>query len=95
MGVFSFKEKETSLKDAFLTMSLSTLDGPLPDPSMIRGSVPNQMMPRITPQPGELWEKTMYLIVTSNSPWCTTRLYLHLDSGPRPAVGIIIVCLEI
>ncbi|TKC43712.1 hypothetical protein EI555_017738, partial [Monodon monoceros] len=29
-----------------------TSNGPLPDPSMIRGSVPNQMMPRITPQPG-------------------------------------------
>ncbi|XP_012880234.1 PREDICTED: histone acetyltransferase p300 [Dipodomys ordii] len=29
-----------------------TSNGPLPDPNMIRGSVPNQMMPRITPQPG-------------------------------------------
>ncbi|XP_064139532.1 histone acetyltransferase p300 isoform X2 [Loxodonta africana] len=29
-----------------------TSNGPLPDPTMIRGSVPNQMMPRITPQPG-------------------------------------------
>ncbi|PNJ37489.1 EP300 isoform 9, partial [Pongo abelii] len=26
-----------------------TSNGPLPDPTMIRGSVPNQMMPRITP----------------------------------------------
>lgn len=29
-----------------------TSNGPLPDPSMIRGSVPNQMMPRAPPQPG-------------------------------------------
>ncbi|XP_007974082.1 histone acetyltransferase p300 isoform X1 [Chlorocebus sabaeus] len=29
-----------------------TSNGPLPDPTMIRGSVPNQMMPRITPQSG-------------------------------------------
>ncbi|OWK04072.1 hypothetical protein Celaphus_00013764 [Cervus elaphus hippelaphus] len=29
-----------------------TSNGPLPDPSMIRSSVPNQMMPRVTPQPG-------------------------------------------
>ncbi|XP_064224187.1 histone acetyltransferase p300 isoform X2 [Aotus nancymaae] len=29
-----------------------TSNGPLPDPTMIRGSVPNQMIPRITPQSG-------------------------------------------
>lgn len=29
-----------------------TSNGPLPDPTMIRGSVPNQMMPRITPPSG-------------------------------------------
>lgn len=28
---------------------------------MIRGNVPNQMMPRAPPQSGELWEKSMYL----------------------------------
>ncbi|XP_040842569.1 histone acetyltransferase p300 isoform X4 [Ochotona curzoniae] len=29
-----------------------TANGPLPDPAMIRGSVPNQMMPRMTPPSG-------------------------------------------
>lgn len=45
------------------------------------------MMPRITPQPGKLWKKTMYLIVTSNRVpgilWDYTCSYL--DSCPRPA----------
>lgn len=36
------------------------VDGPLPDPTLIRANVPNQMMNRMQAQPGEYLKKICY-----------------------------------
>lgn len=53
---------------------------------MIRGSVPNQMMPRITPQPGKLWKKTMHLLW----PLSESLVYYEIILAPQ----FIIACLR-